>query len=169
MSKDFKSQDHFRYKKLGKRWRRPVGWQSKLRLKKGGAGRKVSVGYGSFKEGELDEVILVDSINDVIAAKGRPVRIASGVGAKKTLAISQKAKELGSRIVNAKKVKRAGKIQKGIAAKKARKKGGEEKKEKPAIAQEQDKKPGIKSGAGETAEGRKEKSDDTVKQVNENT
>ncbi|MBI3190422.1 hypothetical protein HYZ41_01825 [archaeon] len=47
MSKRFKSQDHFRYKRLGKRWRRPVGWQSKLRLKKGGSGMSVAVGYRS--------------------------------------------------------------------------------------------------------------------------
>lgn len=128
MSKEFKTQDYFRYKRLGKRWRRPVGWQSKLRLRKGGSGRKVSIGFGSPKEGELDEIITVRNVNDVILAKGRPIRIASSVGAKGTLAIAQKAKELDSRIVNAKKAKRALKISKHIADKKTKKKKDEEKK-----------------------------------------
>jgi ribosomal protein L32E len=128
MSKNFKTQDHFRYKRLGKRWRRPVGWQSKLRLKRGGSGRKVSVGYGTRKEGELDEIVMVRNVNDVIMAKSRPVRIASSVGAKNVLAIAQKAKELDSRIVNANKVKRAKRMLKSIADRKVKKKKEEEKK-----------------------------------------
>ena len=122
MSKEFKSQDYFRYKRLGKRWRRPVGWQSKLRLKKGGAGRLVSIGYGTRKEGELDDIVLVRNVSDVRLANGKPIRIASGVGAKKTLEISAEAGKLGSRIVNAKKSKRATRIKKNIEAKKIAKK-----------------------------------------------
>ncbi len=151
MSKEFKTQDYFRYKRLGKRWRKPVGWQSKLRLKRGGSGRRVSIGYGSPKEGELDVIITVRNVEDVVKAGGRPIRIASAVGAKNTLAIVQKAKDMDSRIVNAKKAKRALRLSKELAAKNIVKKKEEEKKkelqekEKKEKAGAKDKKAGIKS------------------------
>jgi ribosomal protein L32E len=132
VSKDFRTQDSHRYKKLGKRWRRPVGWQSKLRLKKNAAGRKVSIGYGTRKEGELDEVITVRNVHDVAAAKGRPIRIASAAGARNVLEIVKKAKEMDSRIVNAKKVKRARRVHRRIAERKKNRREKEKKKAEEA-------------------------------------
>ena len=144
MSNDFKSQDHFRYSKLGKRWRRPVGWQSKLRKRKGGSGRKVNVGYGTSKEGELDEIITVYNERDVVLAASKPIRIASSVGAKGVIEIVKKAKELDSRIVNMKKVKRAKRIKKAIDAKKTVKKDKKEKEKTQESAETKDNKHDVK-------------------------
>lgn len=157
MSKDFKTQDHHRYKKLGNRWRRPVGWQSKLRIRKKNAGRKVSIGYGSPKEGVLDEIIAVRNVADVVAANGRPIRIASTVGAKNVLAIAQKAKELDSRIVNMKKAKRAKKIGKMIADRKKKKK--DEKKEAKDAKKDEKKETETKVKKKEETEEKKENKD----------
>jgi large subunit ribosomal protein L32e len=115
MSKRFKAQDHFRYKRLGKRWRRPVGWQSKLRIGKGGSGMSVSIGYRSpvVSRGKTGgaTVVNVYNVDDLskIGSNGA-CRIAAGVGAMKTKLIQAKAKEMSIRIVNMKKIRRADKI-----------------------------------------------------------
>ncbi|MBI2579945.1 MAG: hypothetical protein HYW27_03520, partial [Candidatus Aenigmarchaeota archaeon] len=126
MSKKFKTQDYFRYPKLGKRWRRPKGLQSKLRLKKGGSGMLVSIGYGT-KASQRNTVngvkyCMVSNENDLSSADAKAVMISSGVGAKKTAEIAARAKELGVRILNMKKVKRAGKVNKAKQKKSAEKK-----------------------------------------------
>lgn len=115
MSKRFKSQDYFRYKKLGKRWRRPVGLQSKLRLKKGGSGMKPAVGYGSpFKA----QPTLIRSSGDFEKDCSNGIIFSSTLGSRKTALLAAKAKELGLTIVNMKKVKRASRLQTALAKKK---------------------------------------------------
>jgi large subunit ribosomal protein L32e len=133
MSKKFKSQDYFRYKKLGKRWRRPKGLQSKLRIRKGGSGMRVSIGYRSpaitrNKTGGLD-VITVYNADDLTKVGNNIALIASAVGAKKALEIEEKAKQLEVRILNMKKVRRAKKLGKALEKKRAEKKKTKEKKE----------------------------------------
>jgi len=141
MSKRFKSQDYFRYKRLGARWRRPVGLQSKLRIKKGGSGKKVSIGYGTRRQDKNKiagtDVILVQNANQLLSTDNAAgILIGSGVSAKSTLLIAQKAKELNIRILNMKKVKRSEKILKTIQAKQQKKKQKkEEKKEAKEIMQ----------------------------------
>ncbi len=119
MSKRFKTQDYFRYKRLGKRWRRPVGLQSKLRVKKGGSGMKVAVGYGTAAK---PQPILVRNEKDFEKDCSSGVIISSSVGAKKTIKLAAKAKELGLTVVNMKKVKRASKLQSELEKKKQTKK-----------------------------------------------
>jgi large subunit ribosomal protein L32e len=113
MSKEFKTQDYFRYPRLGKRWRRPKGLQSKLRLKKGGSGRLVSIGYRT-KASERGKVmgmeyIMVSNAKDLEGGAKLAV-IASGVGARKALQINERAKELGVKILNMRKVRRSARI-----------------------------------------------------------
>ena len=132
MSKRFKSQDYFRYKKLGKRWRKPVGLQSKLRLKKGGSGLRPAMGYGTAGK---PLPLMVYNLNDLQKDCSNGILIAGSVGAKKAAAITTKAKELEIKIVNMNKAKSALKMQKHLEKKKAQKaekKGAKtEKKEEP--------------------------------------
>lgn len=131
MSKKFKSQDYTAYKKLGTKWRKPKGHQSKLRKKKAGAGPVVSVGYRTPKADRGKQrnmhFILVRSIKDLEKAK-EGVLIGSGVGAKKAGEIAANAKEIGLTVLNKKKLKRAEKIKKKIESKKAKKIREEKKK-----------------------------------------
>lgn len=124
---DFFEQDYFRYKRLGKRWRRPKGRQSKLRKGKGGSGVKPSIGYRWQKETRGFVKVGQEFVRPVMVSnekslgeldKKSVVLISSGVGAKKTAAIAKRAKELGIRILNMKKVKRSEKIEKTIKEKK---------------------------------------------------
>ncbi len=124
MSKRFKTQDYFRYKKLGKRWRRPVGLQSKLRLKKGGSGLRPSVGYGSSGK---PLPVTVYNVSDLQKDCSNGILIAGSVGAKKAAAMTAKAKELEIKILNMKKAKRALKMQKYLEKKMEKKTHKEEK------------------------------------------
>ncbi len=125
MSKRFRTQDSKRYKKLGMRWRRPVGSQSKLRKRKAGAGMKVSIGYGTPKR---QGVVLIRNEADFLQDCSAGVLLASGVGSKKVKILAEKAKELNIVILNRKKVKRA------LRMEKAKKK--DEKKKKKTEAKE---------------------------------
>lgn len=115
MSKRFRRQDAKLYKKLGTKWRKPKGHQSKLRVKKSGSGMLVRVGYRT-KRTERVNVPLISNLNDLDAIKGA-ARIAGDVGAKTTLAIAEKAGQRGIKILNMKKVKRAEKILEAINSK----------------------------------------------------
>lgn len=113
MSKRFKSQDHFRFRKLGKRWRRPKGLQSKLRLKKGGAGLKVSIGYGTAGK-ELPTMIVTEKDFNGCT---KHVLISSAVGSRKALILAEEAKKKGITVLNMKKVKKAKRIDKALKKK----------------------------------------------------
>lgn len=114
MSKRFKPQDYFRYKKLGTSWRRPKGRQTKLRVGKSGSGLLVKVGYGTKGK---EKVPLISSWKDLDKVKGAAL-IAADVGAKRVIEIAAKAKERGVKILNMKKVRRAEKIALSIKTRK---------------------------------------------------
>ena len=106
---DFNRQDAHKRKKLDKRWRRPKGLQSKMRLKLRGYRKSISTGYGSpkdirnFDKSGLKIMLIssIDSLND-INPKEEGVMIASNVGFKKRKEIMQKAKEKGIILLNVK-------------------------------------------------------------------
>ncbi len=132
MSKRFKTQDYFRYKKLGKRWRRPVGLQSKRRLKKGGSGMKAAVGYGTPHQARPT---LIRSMADFEKDCSNGIIFSSGLGSRKTILLAARAKELNLRVVNMKKAKRASRLEKAIKkrkeeTKKTAEKAKEEEKQK---------------------------------------
>lgn|SRR3989338_1329656 len=124
MSKHFKSQDYFRYPKLKKRWRKPVGLQSKLRLKNGGSGMRPAIGYGSPPK---PAPALIRSMGDFEKDCSNGIIFSSMLGSRKTALLAAKAKDLGLTVANMKKVRRASKLQAHI---KKRKESLEKKKEK---------------------------------------
>ena len=111
MSKRFKRQDYFRFKKLGTKWRRAKGHQSKMRKKKGGAGFMPSVGYMTNKlqrnkiNGESFSVLR--NPNDIEKIKGAII-IGAGLGAKKINSLMDKLKNF--KVLNMKSIKRSKKI-----------------------------------------------------------
>ncbi len=110
MSKDFKQQDYFRYKRLGIKWRKPRGRQSKLRIKKGGSGRKPSVGYRTektkrnmirgFKAFNVSNVPQLEKLPENSA-----IIISSSVGSKKAVEIYKAAVEKGFTVLNMRRMK----------------------------------------------------------------
>ena len=137
----FKRQDYFKLKRLGKKWRKPKGMQSKMRKGKCGSGPIVRIGYGT--KGKSYPVI--SNINELEANKGSSVLISSGIGSLKTQMIAKKAKELGVVILNMKKVKKA---EKNITMlEKKRKENEEKKKKKPESKEKPEKKPEAKKSS----------------------
>jgi len=94
-------------KKVGKKWRRPSGRHSKMKLKKKGKGFMPKVGYGAPRNlrglhpSGLKEV-LVQNLNDLdkIDNKKEAGRISHKIGKKKRQKILEKAKELNIKILN---------------------------------------------------------------------
>lgn len=138
MSKDFKPQDYFRYKKLGKRWRKPKGLQSKMRSDIKGAGKRVKVGYRTEKKMRglvrgLVKSKVVYSRKDIESLqKDEAIILASSLGKKKILEIAKEAEKRKISILNTKSVQSAKKREEKIKQmKELRKKAKkEEKKEK---------------------------------------
>ena len=133
---DFVSQDTHKKIRIRKRWRKPRGWQSKIRLKKRGYRKMVMTGYGSPK-----------LVYGVHSTGLKPIRISSEselknidagtqgiilakIGAKKKLDIIKKAKELGLKILNIDADAYIKSIEEKNAEKKEAKKKTEEEKKK---------------------------------------
>ncbi|MEM3518904.1 MAG: 50S ribosomal protein L32e [Candidatus Hadarchaeales archaeon] len=107
MKPKFRRQDWWAVKRVGEKWRRPRGIDSKMRLKKKGKPPLVSVGYRSPKtarnlhpSGKVE--ILVRNMKDLEKADParNVVRIASGAGLRLRLQIAKKAAERGIRVLN---------------------------------------------------------------------
>jgi large subunit ribosomal protein L32e len=106
MSK-FRQQEWLRLRRVGKKWRRPRGKDSKMRVGKRGKPAMPSVGYklpetsrGLHPSGLVE--VAVSRPNDVegINPSRQAVRIASSVGIRKREQILARAKELGIRVLN---------------------------------------------------------------------
>ncbi len=103
----FRRQEWFRFKRLGEKWRRPRGRDSKMRLGLSGKPATVSIGYGSpraergIHPSGLSEV-LVENLRDLegIDPDRQVVRISSKVGDKKREQILAKAREKNIRVLN---------------------------------------------------------------------
>lgn len=105
----FTAQDIHKKKRIRKRWRRPRGLHSKMRLNKKGYRRGVAVGYGSpkavkglHKSGLGQNLVLSVKELDGLDQKTQGVIVSGKVGLKKKLDIIKKAKELGLTILNIK-------------------------------------------------------------------
>ncbi|MFH1821703.1 MAG: 50S ribosomal protein L32e [Methanobacteriota archaeon] len=103
----FRRQEWFMAKRLGEKWRKPRGRDSKLRVRKKGKGKMVTIGYRLPKDirglhpSGLAEVMVknVAEIEGIDASK-QAVRIASSVGRRKREPILKKAGELKIRVLN---------------------------------------------------------------------
>ncbi len=106
MNKKFLRQEAHRYKKLGLKWRRPKGLQSKLRRKIKGNGNIPSIGYRTSKKERYlhpsgKKEVLVSNTGDLDSLnKEVVIRIASTVGRKKRIEIINKAKKMNLRVLN---------------------------------------------------------------------
>ncbi len=103
----FYRQEWYRYKRLGLKWRKPQGGQSKLRRHLGYRINVVSIGFrgprptrGLHPSGFQE--VLVHTVAELkgIDPKTQAVRIAGGVGGRKRRAIHEEADGLGIRILN---------------------------------------------------------------------
>ena len=103
----FKRQEWFRYQKLGEAWRRPRGIHSKMRRGMKRRPPMVEIGYGGpalvrgLHPSGFEEVMVynVDGL-EAIDPKTQAARIGGTVGVKKRIAIENRAKELGIRVLN---------------------------------------------------------------------
>ncbi len=103
----FYRQEWYRYKRLGLKWRKPQGGQSKLRRHLGYRINVVSIGFrgprptrGLHPSGFRE--VLVHTVAELkgIDPKTQAVRIGGGVGGRKRHAIQEEADGLGIRILN---------------------------------------------------------------------
>lgn len=99
------------HKKIGlkRKWRKPKGLQSKMRLKIKGKGRPVSRGYGSpkkvrglHKSGLESKMIASEKDLQDLDSKKHGLIISSALGNKKRISILKKSDELGLKILNIK-------------------------------------------------------------------
>jgi large subunit ribosomal protein L32e len=103
----FQREEWFRYKRLGKSWRRPDGITSKMRRNFKYRPNKVRVGYrgpekvrGLHPSGFEEKIVHTVSDLESINPKTQAARIGSSVGTRKRLDIEKKAKELDIRLLN---------------------------------------------------------------------
>ena len=147
--KKFIRQDYFRYRKLGIKWRKPKGRQSKLRLGKKGSGIKPRVGRKT--PSEIFPVI--NNILELEKANSKKIFIARNVGNKKALAIAEEAKKKNIEIINRKRLKQAEKTKKKIELKKEMKtKKKEDKKEDKKTKETEEKAEKIEENKAEQKE-----------------
>lgn len=103
----FRRQEWFRYKRLGREWRRPRGHHSKLRRHLRYRPSMPSSGYrgprgvrgfhpSGFREVLVHRPVELDGLNPETQA----ARIAHSVGTRKRVSIQDRADELGIRILN---------------------------------------------------------------------
>ncbi len=134
---NFVRQD-FHKKRLKKKWRKPKGLHSKVRLGFKGKPRRISTGFGAPKKVKgLDRSglkhVLINSLSDVSRIKKEieGVVIGKGVGLKKRYSIVKKLKELQIAVLNIKDVEKyLKKVEDGLNVRKEKKKKLKEKKEK---------------------------------------
>ncbi|MCQ2084622.1 MAG: 50S ribosomal protein L32e [archaeon] len=103
----FKRQEWFRYQKLGEAWRKPRGIHSKMRRGMKRRPPMVEIGYGGpalvrgLHPSGFEDVLVynVEGLEN-LNPKTQAARIGGTVGVKKRIAIENRAKELGIRVLN---------------------------------------------------------------------
>ena len=103
----FRRQEWFRFVRLGERWRRPRGRDSKMRLCRKGKPPMVSVGYrgpkplrGLHPSGLIELHVRNPHEVERADAGKHVVRIAAGVGKRKRGLILARSRERGIRVLN---------------------------------------------------------------------
>jgi large subunit ribosomal protein L32e len=103
----FKRQEWFRYKRLGEMWRKPKGIHSKMRRHLSYRPPVVSIGFRGpkmvrdYHPSGFQEVMVYNPDQvEKVDPKVQAIRIGGTVGGKKRMAITEKADELGIRVLN---------------------------------------------------------------------
>jgi len=163
---NFLRQDAHKIKGLKKKWIKPKGVHSKMRLKLRSYRKQVSIGYSSPKDvkylnREGFKEVLVNNLNDLTKIKDNEiVLLSSKLGLKKKIEILKKIKELGFKISN---LKNADTFVSNIEnLLKEKKKKREEVKAKKEVKKEEEKKE-VKAIEGEEVKEKKEKEEKEAK------
>ncbi len=162
---DFIRQDTHKKKRLCRKWRRPKGLHSKIRLKLKGRAKKVQLGYGSpkkvrnlHKSGFQQYVIKSIKDLEVLDSKKTGLVISSSLGNKKRIVILKKAKEKGFRVLNFSNPDEfIKKVEEKITLRKNKKKGEQKKTEE--AKRKEEKKLIEKAGVGNKKEAEKKEKD----------
>lgn len=104
---NFRRQEWYMWKRLGEKWRKPRGRDSKMRIRKRGKGKMPTIGYrvprdtrGLHPSG-LSEVMITNTAElERVDAGKQAIRIAAGVGGRKKTQILKKASDLKIRVLN---------------------------------------------------------------------
>ncbi len=103
----FKRQEWFRYQRLGEKWRKPKGIHSKMRRHLSYRPPVVSIGFRGpkmvrdYHPSGFQEVMVYNASQvEKVDPKVQAIRIGGTVGGKKRMAITEKADELGIRVLN---------------------------------------------------------------------
>mgnify|MGYP006420364653 CR=1 FL=1 len=133
---NFVRQDSHKKPKLGNKWRRPKGIQSKMRLHKRGYRRSISKGWKSPKEVRgLDRdgfmPVIIHALNQLINIdkETQSIIIASDVGQKKKVDLVKEALKLNLSITNFDAEKYLNKVEEELKKKKQAKEVKDKKKE----------------------------------------
>jgi len=135
---NFIRQDAHKKAEIKKKWRRPRGLQSKMRLNKKGYRKSPSQGYrspavvrGLHSSGLVSVIVYSKKDLDNIDNKNQGVMVAKSVGIKKRIELVNYAKEKGITIFNIKNIdKFLADVDKKIKEKKEKKEAREKEKEK---------------------------------------
>lgn len=110
MSQGFIRRTWNKYSKLGRRrkkkqiWRRPTGRHNKMREKRKGRPKVVSIGYGSNKNNrekiEGKNQILIKEISQLEKMKKNEIAVIGKVGKKRKIDLAKKAVELKIELYN---------------------------------------------------------------------
>ncbi len=103
----FRRQESWRYKRLKKNWRKPVGIDNAMRHHKRGIPTIVRVGYrgpkavrGLTRSGKEEVMVHNPKELEIVNKETQIARISSTVGVKKKVDITNRADELGVKIIN---------------------------------------------------------------------
>ncbi len=133
----FLRQDAHKKKRLSKKYRKPKGLHSKMRLKKKGYNRTISKGYRSPREvrgfhGVGLEIVYVSSVQDLDKVGKNQGALVTNVGDKKKLDILKKALEKSIALVNYRDAAKViEKIETNVKERKQKKADEKKEKEKP--------------------------------------
>lgn len=145
---DFARQDSHKHPALKKKWRRPKGLQSKMRLHKKGYSMRLKMGYKSpalvrglhpsgLKIVHISQLSKLEMVNPKIEG----ILISSTLGTRKKLILLEKASEKGIRVFNVKDPKAfTQKTQSDLQKRKESRKNRLEKKAKASTKPKKDKK-----------------------------
>lgn len=111
--KKFLRYEWFKCKKLGLKWRRPVGLHSKVRQGRKGKPPQVNAGFGHAvaERGKINGYVpvVVQNVADLerVDTKKQVAVLASALGMQAAIEMAVKAKQLGVTILNTEKLERA--------------------------------------------------------------
>jgi large subunit ribosomal protein L32e len=167
----FTRSDSHKKVRIGTKWRRPRGYQSKVRLEKRGYVRKPKVGWGSPKEAYglsregLKPVYISnpEEIKDISDKEG--ILISGGVGKRKRVAILTKAIEAKITILNIKDPQGYIKTVEDELKKKKEEKTKKEKDREKKKAEKEDKAKKKEKKAKDESEGPKDELSEKIEEV----